>query len=284
LFKTGSRPVKRQSEHAAAVDRGDPARMRAIPNNAILQQFGYTANVVAGLGAAVGSERDRFIDLARNSARLRPLLEMIARGKQLSSLNAMGANAFIFDPGFWAWRASWGREPHLEPAFRSLASLLLADDRCGAINGLVHHLRLDAVDLHAMLEEIGIEGGKIPGESRLELDLLQAIRLALMMRVFILAAQMPRFSPRNEVSHRQILEWALSLDVPEVVAEMRQAFPKRAKTADDSARYAEQATYRPHGIDDYGRVETEILAPMEQAYELIREIGTGISHHFGAFG
>jgi len=284
LFKTGSRPVKRQTDATGAVDRSAVSRMRAIPNNAILQQFGYIANVVAGLGAAVGSERERFIELARSSPRLRPLLEMIARGKQLSSLNAMGANAIVFDPGFWAWRASWGREPHLDPAFRSLASLLLTDDRNGDINGLVHHLRLDAVDLHAMLEEIGIEGGKIPGDTRLELDLLQAIRLALIMRVFILAAQMPRFSARNEISHRQLFEMALTLDVPDVVAEMRQAFPKRAKTAGDSAQYTEQATYRPHGIDDYGRLETEILAPMEQAYELIREIGTGISHHFGAFG
>ena len=68
------------------------------------------------------------------------------------------------------------------------------------------------------------------------------------------------------------------------LSEMRQAFPRRIKEAGDQKRYAEAATYRPHGIDDYGRIETEILAPMEEAYELIREIGTGISHHFGAFG
>jgi len=135
-----------------------------------------------------------------------------------------------------------------------------------------------------MLEEIGIEGGKIPGESRLELDLLHAIRLALIMRVFILAAQMPRSSSRNEVSYAQILEWALALNVPEVASEMRQAFPRRAKTAGDGTTFDEPATYRPHGIDDYGRVETEILEPMEQAYEFVREIGTGISHHWGAFG
>jgi len=190
----------------------------------------------------------------------------------------------VFDPGFWAWRASWGREPSIEPAFRSLASLLLSDDRNGEINGLVHHLRLDAVELHAILEEIGIEGGKIPDDARLELDLLHAIRLALIMRVFVLAAQMPRFSPHNDVSHRQLFELALMLDVPAVVTEMRQVFPRRSKEAGDHKRYAEAATYRPHGIDDYGRIETEILAPMEEAYELIREIGTGISHHFGAFG
>ena len=148
----------------------------------------------------------------------------------------------------------------------------------------MHHLRLDAIELHAMLEEIGIEGGKIPDDTRLELDLLQAIRLALIMRVFILAAQMPRFSPRNDLSHRQLFEMALMLEVPAVVAEMRQAFPRRMREAGDRAQYAEAATYRPQGIDDYGRIETEILAPMEEAYEFIREIGTGISHHFGAFG
>ncbi len=284
LFKTGSRPVRRQSEGATAVDRGDPARMRAIPNNAILQQFGYVANVVAGLGAAVGSERDRFIALAKSSPRLRPLIEMIARAKQLSSLNAMGANAIVFDPGFWAWRASWGREAHLEPAFRTLASHLLEDERCGSINGLVHHLRLDAVELHALLEEIGIEGGKIPDDSRLELDLLQAIRLALIMRVFILAAQMPRSSSRSEVSSQQVFEWALSLNVPDVISEMRQAFPRRSRESEGDTNFNEKASYLPRGVDDYGRVETELLEPMEQAYEFIREIGTGISHQWGAFG
>ncbi len=284
LFRTGSRAVKRQSDHATPADRGDPARMRAIPNNAILQQFGYIANVVAGLGAAVGSERDRFIALAKRSPRLRGLIEMIARGKQLSSLNAMGANAIVFDAGFWAWRASWGREPHLEGAFRTLAAHLLEDGRAGAINGLAHHLRLDAIDLHLLLNEIGLEGGKIPDNDRLELDLLQAIRLALIMRVFVLAARLPRFSPRNEISHAQIFDWALGLEVPEAIAIMRQAFPKRPTAAADAAAFEEKATYRPHGIDDYGRLETEILEPMEQAYEFIREIGTGISHHFGAFG
>ena len=57
-----------------------------------------------------------------------------------------------------------------------------------------------------------------------------------------------------------------------------------ARGAATRARIAEAATYRPQGIDDYGRIETEILEPMEEAYEFVREIGTGISHHLGAFG
>ncbi|MEL7048739.1 MAG: phosphoenolpyruvate carboxylase, partial [Pseudomonadota bacterium] len=152
------------------------------------------------------------------------------------------------------------------------------------INGLMHHLRLDAIDLHAILEEFELEGGKIPDDTRLEVDLLQAIRSALIMRIFILSGQLPRFAPRNEMSYEQLLNRALALDIPEVLAFMRQAFPHTAATVADGGDFTERATYRPHGIDDYARLETEILAPMEEAYEFVREIGTGISHHFGAFG
>lgn len=281
LFKTGSRPVKRQGGHHS--DRGDPARMRAIPNNAILQQFGYIANVVAGLGAGVGADRDRFAKLAKASPRLQTLLKMIAHGKTLSSLNAMGANATVFDAGFWASRASWGREEALEPAFRSLATYLLKEDRAGPINQLVHHLRLDAIDLHAILEGQSLSGGRVPDEHRLELDLLQAIRLAVIMRIFILAAQLPRFTPQDGLSYEQVLDMALSLEIPEVVSIMRQAFPHEQKQGAESG-FDEHASYRPRGIDDYGRLETEIFKPMEEAYEFVREVGTGISHHFGAFG
>ncbi|MGB4864291.1 MAG: phosphoenolpyruvate carboxylase [Hyphomicrobium sp.] len=284
LFKTGSRPVKRQGEHGS--DRGNPARMRAIPNNAILQQFGYIANVVAGLGTAVGNDRDRFSKLAKSSHRLQTLLGMIAYSKTVSSLNAMGANATVFDAGFWASRASWGREEALQAAFRTLATHLLPDDRQGAINELVHHLRLDAIDLHAILEDQKLEGGKVPDANRLELDLLQAIRLALIMRIFILAAQLPRFAPQDGLSHGQVLEMAMNLEIPEVVGIMRKAFPHgtKASAIAAGAAFDEHASYRPRGIDDYGRLETEILTPMESSYEFVREIGTGISHHFGAFG
>lgn len=284
LFKTGSRAVKRQSDQATAADRGDPSRMRAIPNNAILQQFGYVANVVSGLGMAVGADRERFLNLAEQSQRLHTLLEMIAHGKRLSSLNALSANASVFDAGFWALRASWGREPEIEPALRNLSSYLLSDTRAAAIYGFAHHLRLDAIDLHQILETLGIESGKVPDDHRLELDLLHAVRLAVIMRVFILAAQLPRFAQQNDTSHSQILNLALGLDVPEVVDFMRQVFPHKVAGGPAAAAFDEAASYRPHGIDDYARLETEILEPMEHAYELIREIGTGITHHFGAFG
>ena len=151
----------------------------------------------------------------------------------------------------------------------ALSTYLLKDDRCGAINQLVHHLRLDAIDLHAILEDQNLSGGKVPDEHRLELDLLQAVRLAVIMRIFILAAQLPRFTPQDGLSYEQVLDMALSLEIPEVVSIMRKAFPHDLKggVPDGNSGFDEQATYRPRGIDDYGRLETEIFKPMEQAYE-----------------
>jgi len=190
----------------------------------------------------------------------------------------MGANAIVFDPGFWAWRASWGREANLDPAFRALANLLLSDDRNGEINSLVHHLRLDAVELHAMLEEIGIEGGKIPDDTRLELDLLQAVRLALIMRVFILAAQMPRFATR-EISHRQLFEMALMLDVPAVVleceAEVEAGRPELPHG--ELLEVAGQLVVAPRAHDQ--QVPANLVAPQPRLRQVVHPVRTGGEQH-----
>ena len=120
-------------------------------------------------------------------------------------------------------RASATRRPS-----RRLPRACSRTNAAGAINGLAHHLRLDAIELHSILEDIGLEGGKIPDDHRLELDLLQAIRLALIMRIFILAAQLPRFTPTNEVSYDQIFQSALGLEIPDGGGSRAAGFPAAA--------------------------------------------------------
>jgi len=163
---------------------------------------------------------------------------------------------------------------------RSRASLTAANAKVAQTVATVKEAK---ASLGRFEEVARLSGGKVPDEHRLELDLLQAVRLAVIMRIFILAAQLPRFTPQDGLSYELVLEMALSLEIPEVVSIMRTAFPHEQKQGTVSG-FDEQASYRPRGIDDYGRLETEIFKPMEEAYEFVREIGTGISHHFGAFG
>ena len=56
LDATGSRPAARQADGMVGAARiRHPRELRAIPNNAILQQLGWCANTLQGIGAARGA-------------------------------------------------------------------------------------------------------------------------------------------------------------------------------------------------------------------------------------
>lgn len=283
LFKTGSRRSIRQHESANPVDRGNPAQMRAIPHNAILQQLGYLVHVVGGFGAAVRDEQDRFVDLCARSDRATRFMVMVAHAKRLSSLNTFAAYAGIFEPGYWVNRAYAGGEPARADTFRRIADLLEGDPRFEAMMRLVHRLRDDAIDLHAMLDRLGLESGKEPGDDRLELDLLHSIRIGLIQHIFVLAAQVPRFATRNDVSPRQIMELVLSLEIPEAAAVLREVFPAAVPDTPEVELH-EAATYSAEEKGGYQNLNETLIGPMVQAYDLARQIGVGISHHFMAHG
>ena len=76
---TGSRKTKRQFEFQGNEDTS-LRKIRAIPHNAILQQMGYLANLIAGMGQALSSEHDYFVWLYDNSDRFRRLMTLVARG------------------------------------------------------------------------------------------------------------------------------------------------------------------------------------------------------------
>ena len=59
LIPTGSRAVKRAKSGSAA-DMFNPRLLRAIPHNAILQQFGTPANIIYGVGRAGRIDLEKF--------------------------------------------------------------------------------------------------------------------------------------------------------------------------------------------------------------------------------
>jgi phosphoenolpyruvate carboxylase len=281
LFKTGSRAMKRQHELGGS-SRADPARMRAIPNNALLQQFGYLSNVVAGIGSSLSEDVGRFVDIVRRSTRLGDLMEMVATAKRLSSVSTLAAYAALLDPELWASLAhgATGRQPI--NAYETIAAHLLADDRSRDIGRFVQFLRLDALRLHRILEHLGMSKGDELDRDRLEQDVLHAIRIALIMHVFVMAARVPEFASRNDVSHEQFMSAVLSLEIEAAVDFLRRAFPPSNATALE--QFDEPATYQPWQKGGYSALEENVFGPMMSTYALIREIGVGISHNFDAYG
>ena len=283
LYKTGSRKSIRQHDAMSAVDRGNPAQMRAIPHNAILQQLGYLANVAAGIGTAVGDERDRFVSLCENSERARCLFSMVATAIQHSSLNTLGAYAGIFDGGYWISRAYNGNEASLGRPLSRLSQRLGEDPRHRGMMRLVHRLRRDAIDLHAILDRLGLDGGKVPTATRLELDMLHAVRIALIKHIFIMAARIPLFANRNDVSPEQVMDLVLNLEIPSAVAILRDVFPDTVNEPGD-VMFLEEASYASSVAGGYHDLHEKLFDPMLQAFRLVREISIGVSHHFRAHG
>ena len=191
-----------------------------------------------------------------------------------------------FDAGFWALRASWGREPHLEAAFKTLAAHLLEDD------ARRRHQRARAPSAPRR-HRAALASWRTSASRAARSPTTTASSSTCCRRSGSRSSCASSSSPRSCRASRRRTRSRYDADLP--LGARRSRSPRSSPScarrsrsapsaADDAAAFDEQATYRPHGIDDYGRIETEILEPMEQAYELVREIGTGISHHWGAFG
>lgn len=291
LPTAGSRKSRRQFDggHDA---RAAAAEMRAIPHNAILQQLGYLVHVVGGSGTALRHELERFGDIYRNSDRMRRLTSLMLHAKRLSSIKTLVAYSSLFNDAFWVTRPLNDMEPCIKEPSLFLAALLRGDPRHDAMMHLATLLREDAVHLHDLLRHVGLKSlwphgdenaGEAGGGSRIELDLLHAIRIALIQHIYLLAARIPPFSARNDVSRTDVMNLVLSLRVREAVELLRASFPLSAPGSDDY-QMEEATSYSGEEGSDYSELNRTLIDPMLEAYRTVVELSVGIGHHFRAHG
>lgn len=281
LSKSGSRKSKRQFD-AGRDSRAAPAEMRAIPHNALLQQLGYVLNVVSGVGVALKYQQDRFADLYDGSDRVQRIIKMVLRGKQLSSIKTLVAYASLFDDAYWATRPLNELEPNLKDPCLLLAEVLRGDERHDGMMHLATFLRDDAVRLHDLLRTVsGDVDGRLDGRD--ELDLLHAIRIALIQHIYLTTAKVPRIATRNDISFKTIITYVLGMHVEEAVTQLREAFPTDRESYDSFA-LEEPASYSCDSSTDFEEINKNMIDPISSAYKTVLEIGVGISHHYGAHG
>jgi phosphoenolpyruvate carboxylase len=91
LYPTGSRPVAREMEDWRRPSKIEhPAQLRAIPNNAILQQLGFMAITLHGIGRAVAKDPELFQVMRERSARFRRASQMVAAALDHSEIAVLG--------------------------------------------------------------------------------------------------------------------------------------------------------------------------------------------------
>ena len=281
LPPTGSRPTKRVVQ--AGGERRGPSKIRAIAHNAILQQLGFLANVISGMGRAANVDIEEFVEVYQRSPRLRQCLDRALTAKRLGSLNTVLSYCRLADPGLWVNRAYHGKQPRNQRALRRLAKHLSDRPRFRDIQQTVWTLRDDLLDLYRLADMVGGEAVRNLGDSRGHLDLLHAIRIAIISDSLMIICRTPNLGESARYSNDDILALGLRLDFTSVLEIIRSSFSQSGQS-DSTGGLSETETYSEESGSGFAAIEREVIAPLDANQDLLDRITQMISAHHGAHG
>jgi phosphoenolpyruvate carboxylase len=274
LDPTGSRPSARQADGmGAATMIRHPRDLRAIPNNAILQQVGWMANTLQGLGTAAARHAEVFPEMRRRSRRFHRALDLAAHALRHSDLDVLRGVVGTLDPGSWLDRAAHTTRPGRRQALVAVAQALERLDLWADAQSMFRRVQADHLALRAAWPDAPSMGGR-------EM-LLHALRLALIHGIWLLATRIPEFSPRHGLTRKDIKAAILRLEIPPALALLAEIFPQ---SPDPSVGFDYAETPGPRASEAYAREHAEVFEPIRRRFDLIREIATAVTHEVGAFG
>lgn len=273
LIPTGSRAVKR-AKGGSAADMFNPRQLRAIPHNAILQQMGLPANLLFGTGRAAGIDSEKFASLLENSARAKSIFEMVNTTLSRCNPSILTAYGRLFDPGFWISRALSGEEAYLSERSITVAETLMTSPWRSQIMDLANKLRLDLKDTLNHFD------GR-PGENDV-LTILHALRLAVIMKMLIVASELPVVSD-SETSRLSVLQKLQTFQIETILSDLDERYPEKSQSLDWAKALTESSERLPDS-EGFPHITETIIKPLARARDLVRQITVAITHHYDAFG
>ncbi|GBQ36533.1 phosphoenolpyruvate carboxylase [Gluconacetobacter azotocaptans] len=274
IDKTGSRPSARQSDAAAATTRiSHPSQLRAIPNNAILQQLGWCANTIQGLGSAAARHPETFEEFLTRSPRFRRALDFASHALAHSDDTVLRAVIYMLDPDMWLGRATAETDPARRDAFLALMNGLERLNFWASTQAMFRRIQSDHLALRKAWQHA-------PGMQPEEM-LLHAIRIATIEQIWLLSTRIPYFAPRNAFTRDVLTTRVLCLEIPAALRELEHIFPYATGSGLDLDFHE---AHGPRNDGAYAREHTEIFDPMLRLFNLVRETGMAVMHHVGAFG
>jgi phosphoenolpyruvate carboxylase len=291
LYPSGSRAQRRQHEGAARhVDLSHPSQLRAIPHNSILQQLGLLANTLGGMGQAAAKDPDKFARFYRASPRFRRVFAMAEWALAYSDPDVLRGYIDTLDPALWRREASHVADPSVAEERRHVADFLERADRHDRLTRILRTLEHDLLDLERELAECRAAAppaaALIPdlgAETRVNLRLLHAVKIALIQRIFRLATHIPDFSDQHGVTPADLIGNVLHLDIEDSLRRLKLIFPK-IDSAGPFGNFGETASYRSDANQSYEQEHARIFQPLAGLHELLRRASVGVYHILGALG
>jgi phosphoenolpyruvate carboxylase len=274
LDPTGSRPSARESEGRGMAARiSHPRELRAIPNNAILQQLGWCANTLQGLGAAALRHPDTFPEMQHASRRFRRALDLPTQALRHSDLDVLRAVIGTLDPGVWLDRAAHATRPGRREALVAIARALERLALWAPAQSMFRRIQADHLALRVAWPDA-------PHMQTREV-LLHALRLALIHRIWLLASEIPEFAASRGYTRDDVVGAILRLEIEPALGLLSEVFSASPDAAAD-LDYAEPKG--PRLAVAYAREHADVYEPMRRLFGSVREIAAAISHEVGAFG
>ncbi len=279
LIPTGSRAAKR-AQPGSGADMFNPRQLRAIPHNAILQQYSTPANIVFGVGRAAAIDSEKFATLLESSARARSIFRLVAISMSRTQLSALTAYGRLFDPGFWISRALSGNEPLLARRCLIVAETLGKTEWRSRIMDLSNRLRMDQFNVDKTLGQSDLVCTHCDPET---LKILHALRLAVIMKMMIIATDLPAMGDEN-TSQMNVLQKLQTFQIDTILEDLKQRYPEKRDALSWTDDLVEKTGQNVGGSGGYPHIAETIIKPLERASQLVRQITIAITHHYDAFG
>ena len=279
LIPTGSRAAQR-GKGDLKVDTFNPRQLRAIPHNAILQQFAIPANVTYGLGRAATIDPDKFHELMKASGRARTVFGAAAHSLSRTDISALSAYGRLFDPGFWVSRALSGHEPDLASKCLTIARAVKAQTWRSKIMDLAIRLRMDLSD------SANIFARNDPQNDPQDIDtlrVLHALRLAVIMKMLIASTELPaRGDDRS--TQLNVLQSLQGFQVDAILSDLETRYPNESETLDWVGKLQEKVKLQDGAVSQTSPHTRSMISSLTRGSQLVRQISIAITHHYDAFG
>ena len=158
-----------------------------------------------GIGAAAARHPETFTELRQNSRRFKRAMDLASHALAHSDIEVLRAVIATLDPGTWLDRAAHTRRPGRREALVSVAKALERLDIWAAAQSMFRRISADHLALRVTWPDV-------PHMANREI-LLHALRLALIHRIWLLATEIPDFSPRHGVTRLALEAAILRLDI-----------------------------------------------------------------------
>lgn len=277
VVRAGSRQKKRTGGPIG------PAALRAISHNATLHQLGVPVNTAAGIGSSLQRESERLANLIRQSPRLKGLILLASRARELTSLPALRAYAAVYDPSVWVAHAR-PASPEKAGAYRAAYYVLRTDETAASIARIANQFSIDLGRFDRLLAQVeGVPTAEARHEGRMDMHVLHAIRQALIMKAIAVAGSIPRISERHDVSQRDIIRMVADMRLQEAIEVLTGIFPRSGGEDDALSGLTETGSGQTSGYG-YDRIHQGIIAPLDEIDRALHGISLAITHAYEAFG